>query len=160
MKTMIRRPFRSAAIIVGALLIGIAAVPLFAGADAVDKINAGDSSQCSLTAKAKATSSCAVSSAADLFIAALLGDAEAGAKVAAALASEANCDETDAKVAAKTDAVDAKVAKVVGDADVSACCADVAADVAVDAKVAKVVAKTDVPACCQDAPAETENAGD
>lgn len=156
MKTMIRRPFRSAAMIVGALLIGIAAVPLFAGADAVDTINADGSSQCALTAKAKATSSCAVTSAADLFIAALLGDAEAGSKVAAALASEAKCDEADPKVAAKTEVVDAKVAKVVGEAEASTCCADEAAD----AKVANVVAKTEVPACCQDAPAKTENTGD
>ncbi len=185
MKAMMRRSFRSAAMVAIALIVGLAAVPLFAGADAVDSAKATggeEASQCPLAAKAKATSSCAVSGAADKFIAALLGDAEAGAKVAAALAKEhQTCGATAAKaddaslnakvgavvaskpsacsaanenVAAKTEAVDAKIAKVTADAP--GCCMDKAAE----AKVAKVVEKTEVPACCQDKTAESEEAGD
>jgi len=199
MKAVIRRSFRSVAMIAAALLVGLAAVPLFAGADVVDSAKtttSGESEECALAAKAKAASSCAANGAADKFIAALLGDSEAGAKIAAALAKETStCGTSTAKadnagLSAKVNAVvaaepstcstdktaaltastdtatcsaHAKVTKVTS-AKPSACSAsteDVAAKTeAVDAKIAKVVATTDVPECCQDKTASTEEAGD
>ena len=60
MKAMMRRSFRSAALVAVALLVGLAAVPLFAGADALETAKTsllGESNSCSLqSAKARAES--------------------------------------------------------------------------------------------------------
>lgn len=170
MKAIMRRSFRSAALVAAALLVGVAAVPLFAGADALDAARSsllGESSSCP-SAKA-ATASAENTGVHCLF--SLLKDADLSAKLTAGLEENAGqaCSEGGAKAnaglqaklgdvaepstcsagakaakadaVAKTEAEDAKIAKVAG--DVPASCADKVGD-------AKAVAKVEStePAAC------------
>jgi hypothetical protein len=164
MKAMMRRSFRSAALVAAALLVGLAAVQLFAGADALDAAKAsllGESNGGASGASAAVTAEhqggyCLLSLMTDPEVSATLtanlrkyasqSCSEGGAKPHAALQAKLG-----AAAEPSTCSAGAKAAKAAGSGPGTCAAAKtdaVAKTEAADAKIAKVVG--DVPACCAD----------